>query len=145
MMGELGDIDQLDNLLRGATNPGALAEVDIDRARELLGDESAESLERMAELAKLLEEQGLIENKEGTYELTPRAIRKIGNGALQELFKRMSADTLGKHALEKTGAGHERDFDTKPYEYGDRFNLHIEKTLRNAVARTGGGLSLIHI
>ena len=95
MMGELGDIDQLDNLLRGATNPGALAEVDIDRARELLGDESAESLERMAELARLLEEQGLIENKEGTYQLTPRAIRKIGNGALQELFKRMSADTLG--------------------------------------------------
>ena len=139
MMGELGDIDQLDNLLRGATNPGALAEVDIDRARELLGDESAESLERMAELAQLLEEQGLIENREGKYELTPRAIRKIGNGALQELFKRMSADTLGKHALEKTGAGHERDFDTKPYEYGDRFNLHIEKTLRNAVARTGGG------
>ena len=36
---ELGDIDQLENLLRGATNPGALAEVDIDRARELLGDE----------------------------------------------------------------------------------------------------------
>ena len=139
MMGELGDIDQLDNLLRGATNPGALAEVDIDRARELLGDESAESLERMAELARMLEEQGLIENKEGKYELTPRAIRKIGNGALQELFKRMSADTLGKHALEQTGAGHERDFDTKPYEYGDRFNLHIEKTLRNAVARTGGG------
>jgi len=139
MMGELGDIDQLDNLLRGATNPGALAEVDIDRARDLLGEESAESLERMAELARMLEESGLIENKEGKYELTPRAIRKIGNGALEELFKRMSADTLGKHALEKTGAGHERDFDTKPYEYGDRFNLHIEKTLRNAVARTGGG------
>ena len=142
MMGELGDIDQLDNLLRGATNPGALAEVDIDRARELLGDSSAESLERMAELAELLEQQGLIENREGAYELTPRAIRKIGNGALQELFTRMSADTLGKHALEKAGAGHERDFDTKPYEYGDHFNLHIEKTLRNAVARTGGGIPI---
>ena len=142
MMGELGDIDQLDNLLRGATNPGALAEVDIDRARELLGDASAESLERMAELAELLEQQGLIENREGAYELTPRAIRKIGNGALQELFTRMSADTLGKHALEKAGAGHERDFDTKPYEYGDHFNLHIEKTLRNAVARTGGGIPI---
>ncbi len=139
MMGELGDIDQLDNLLRGATNPGALAEVDIDRARDLLGEESAESLERMAELARMLEESGLIENREGKYELTPRAIRKIGNGALDELFKRMSPDTLGKHALERTGAGHERDFDTKPYEYGDRFNLDIGKTLRNAVGRTGGG------
>ena len=70
----------------GATNPGALAEVDIDRARDLLGDESAESLERMAELARMLEEAGLIENSEGRYELTPRAIRKIGNGALEEIF-----------------------------------------------------------
>ncbi len=38
-MNELGDLDQLENLLRGATNPGALAEVDLDRARELLGDD----------------------------------------------------------------------------------------------------------
>jgi uncharacterized protein with von Willebrand factor type A (vWA) domain len=140
MMGELGDIDQLDNLLRGATNPGALAEVDIDRARDLLGEESAESLERMAEIARMLEESGLIENREGRYELTPRAIRRMGNGALEEIFKRMSPDMLGKHHLERTGQGHERDFDTKAYEYGDRFNLHIEKTLRNAVARTGGGI-----
>ncbi len=140
MMGELGDIDQLDNLLRGATNPGALAEVDIDRARELLGEESAESLERMAELARMLEESGLIENREGRYELTPRAIRRMGAGALEEIFKRMSPDALGRHAVERTGHGHERDYDTKRYEYGDRFNLHIEKTLRNAVGRTGGGI-----
>ena len=44
MMQELGDIDQLENLLRGATSPGALAEVDLDRARELLGDDAAKSL-----------------------------------------------------------------------------------------------------
>ena len=30
----LGDIDQLENLMRGATNPGALAEADIDKVRE---------------------------------------------------------------------------------------------------------------
>ena len=37
IMNELGDLDQLEQLMRGAANPGALAEVDIDRARELLG------------------------------------------------------------------------------------------------------------
>ncbi len=142
MMGELGDIDQLDNLLRGASNPGALAEVDIDRARELLGEESAASLERMAEVARMLEEAGLIENREGRYEMTPRAIRKIGNGALDELFKRMSADALGKHELHRSGRGHERNFETKPYEFGDPFNLSIEKTLRNAVTRSGGGVPI---
>src|ERR687893_21740 len=49
-------MDQLENLLRGATNPGALAEVDIDRARQLLGDDAARSLENMARIAKMLEE-----------------------------------------------------------------------------------------
>src|SRR5439155_8867819 len=37
LMQDLGDMDQLENLLRGATSPGALAEGDVDRARELLG------------------------------------------------------------------------------------------------------------
>ena len=140
MMGELGDIDQLDNLLRGANNPGALAEVDIDRARDLLGEESAESLERMAELARLLEEAGLIENSEGRYELTPRAIRRIGHGALEEIFKRMSQDMTGQHSLSEAGTGHEREHETKPYEYGDAFNLDIPQTLRNAISRSGGGV-----
>ena len=140
LMGELGDLDQLDNLLSSAASPGALAEVDIDRARDLLGDESAESLQRLAELARMLEEAGLIENREGAYELTPRAIRRIGSGALEEIFKRLSPSALGGHAIERSGVGHERDFDTKPFEYGDRFNLHIHKTLRNAVARSGGGV-----
>jgi uncharacterized protein with von Willebrand factor type A (vWA) domain len=139
MMQELGDIDQLENLLRGATNPGALAEVDIDRARELLGDDAAKSLDRMAQMARMLEEAGLINNKEGSLELTPRAIRRLGQNALNDLFRKLANDKVGKHQLERTGAGHERDYDTKPYEFGDAFNLHIERTIRNAIQRTGGG------
>ena len=49
-MQELGDLDQLENLLRNASNPGALAEADMDRVRDLLGDDAARSLERLAEL-----------------------------------------------------------------------------------------------
>jgi uncharacterized protein with von Willebrand factor type A (vWA) domain len=139
MMQELGDIDQLENLLRGATSPGALAEVDLDRARELLGDAAAESLDRMSELARQLEEAGLIENKEGRFELTPRGIRRIGQNALSDLFKKMDSNQIGRHELERTGVGHERDYDTKPYEFGDPFNLNIERTVRNAIRRTGGG------
>jgi uncharacterized protein with von Willebrand factor type A (vWA) domain len=139
MMQQLGDIDQLENLLRGATNPGALAEVDVDRARQLLGDEAADSLARMAELTRMLEEAGLIENKEGRFELTPRGIRRIGQNALNDLFKKLSNDKLAQHELQKSGAGHELEYDTKPYEFGDPFNLHIERTVRNAVRRSGGG------
>ncbi len=139
LMERLGDMDQLENLLRSATSPGALAEVDLDRARELLGDDAAASLERLAELAKLLEEAGLIEQREGRLELTPKGIRRIGQNALSELFARLRRDMAGQHEIERTGAGHERAYETKAYEFGDPFNLHIERTVRNAIRRTGGG------
>ena len=54
-MQELGDLDQLENLLRNASNPGALAEADMDRVRDLLGDDAARSLERLAELTRMLD------------------------------------------------------------------------------------------
>ena len=139
MMQELGDLDQLENLLRGASSPGALAEVDLDRARELLGDDAARSLEQMAELAKQLEEAGLIENKEGRLELTPRGIRRIGQNALDDLFAKLATDKIGQHQITRLGIGHERDFSTKPYEFGDAFNLDINATVRNAIRRGGGG------
>jgi len=135
LMGELGDLDQLENLLRGATNPGALAEVDVERARQLLGDDAADSLDRLAELTKMLEDQGLIEHREGRLELTPQGIRKLGHNALSELFRRLDKDLMGGHRIDRLGLGHERSFDTKPYEFGDPFNLDIGKTVRNAIAR----------
>ncbi len=139
VMNELGDLDQLEQMMRNASNPGALAEVDLDRARELLGPEAADSLEKMAELARMLEEAGLIENREGRYELTPAGLRQVGKHALNDLFSKLARDKFGQHELTRTGLGHERSQDTKPYEFGDPFNLHIERTIRNAVARSGGG------
>ncbi len=139
MMAELGDLDQLENLMQSATQPGALAEADLDRARELLGDDSARSLEQLAKLAKQLEDAGLIQNKEGRLELTPRGLRRIGDNALDDLFSKLAKDKLGRHELSSTGIGHERTYDTKPYEWGDPFNLHIGKTVRNAVSRGGAG------
>ena len=139
LMERLGDMDQLENLLRGATNPGALAEVDIDRARQLLGDDAAESLDRMSQVARMLEEAGLIETREGRFELTPRGIRRIGQNALADLYRKLRQDRTGDHRLDRTGAGHERAYETKPYEYGDPFALSIERTVRNAVTRNGAG------
>jgi uncharacterized protein with von Willebrand factor type A (vWA) domain len=136
---ELGDLDRLEQLLRGAAQPGALAEADIDRARELMGDEAARSLDELANLTRLLQEAGLIDQREGRLELTPKGLRRIGRNALHDLFQKLARDRLGRHDLEQTGVGHERTYETKAYEFGDPFNLQIEKTVRNALTRAGGG------
>jgi uncharacterized protein with von Willebrand factor type A (vWA) domain len=139
LMQELGNIDSLENLLRNATNPGALADVDFDAARDLLGETGAKALDKLSELTKMLERAGLIEQKDGRLELTPKGLRRVGANALDELFSKLAKDKLGRHEMVRTGIGQERTYDTKPYEFGDPFNLSIEKTVRNAIRRTGGG------
>ena len=135
LVDRLGQIDALESLLAGATSPGALAEVDPDVVSALLGDDGARSLERLAELSRLLEDAGLVERREGRLELTPRGLRRIGDNALRDLFARLARDRLGRHADEREGPGHERSYDTKPYEFGDPFNLNIERTIRNSLLR----------
>ncbi|MEP1126459.1 MAG: hypothetical protein ABJH68_21450 [Ilumatobacter sp.] len=137
-MQELGDIDQLENLLRNASSPSALAEADMDKVRDLMGDDAAKSLERLAELTKQLEQAGLVENKEGKLELTPKGLRKIGSNALKELFSKMSKDMAGQHEMSQFGVGHERTYDSKAYEYGDPFQLDLNRTIRNALTRRAG-------
>ncbi len=139
LLDQLGDIDALENLLRNATNPGQLAEVDLDRVRDLLGDDAARSLSQLAELAKMLEEAGLIEQREGRMELTPKGIRRIGQRALGDLFRRLLQDRAGRHEVERAGFGHERSNEHKTYEFGDPLHLDVARTIKNAITRTGGG------
>jgi uncharacterized protein with von Willebrand factor type A (vWA) domain len=134
-MQELGDLEQLDNLLRNASSPSALAEADLDRVSELLGEDVAQSLQKMAEITKKLKEAGLIE-------MTPRGLRKIGEKALRDVFGALDKDRLGQHQVERIGVGHERTYDTKPYEYGDPFQLDLQQTLRNALKREGSSVPI---
>ena len=141
-MQELGELDQLDNLLRNASSPSALAEADLERVRELLGEDAAKSLEQMAQLTKKLKDAGLIDQIEGKLELTPSGLRKIGANALRDVFGSLEKDRLGQHQVERLGVGHERTYDTKPYEYGDPFQLDLQRTLRNALQRQGSTVPL---
>ncbi|MFZ9628849.1 MAG: vWA domain-containing protein [Ilumatobacteraceae bacterium] len=138
-MQELADLDAIDELLRNSTSPAALAEADLDKVRDLLGDDAAASLERLAELTRMLEEQGLIRNREGRLELSPKGLRAIGTNALRDLYTKLAKDTAGQHQSRSVGHGHERAYDTKPYEFGDPFSLDLERTIRNAIRRNGPG------
>jgi uncharacterized protein with von Willebrand factor type A (vWA) domain len=139
LMNELADLDQLEAMMSQANNPAGLAEIDIDRAADLLGTDAARSLDQLAKLARQLREAGLIDQREGRLELTPRGLRAIGQNALSDLFSRLVKDRMGRHHVESVGQGHERTYETKAYEWGDPFNLSIERTVRNAIGRAGAG------
>jgi uncharacterized protein with von Willebrand factor type A (vWA) domain len=138
-MAELGELQSMEGMLRQATNPAQLAEVDVEKVRQMLGDEAADSLDKLAQLTKMLEDAGLVNRKEGRLELTPRGLRAIGNNSLRELFSKLSKDKFGQHKIQKDGSGHERSYNSKPYEFGDPFRLDLNQTIRNALRRQGSG------
>jgi uncharacterized protein with von Willebrand factor type A (vWA) domain len=139
VMEELQQMDQLERELRRARDPGDLDDINRADVERLLGEEAARDLERLKELAKKLEEAGYLENKGGRLEMTARAIRKIADKALRDVFSHLKRDRFGRHAVSRRGAGGDRTDDAKRYEFGDPFLLDLKETLMNAVERNGAG------
>jgi len=72
-------------------------------------------------------------------ELTPRGVRRIGQKALRDLYARLKQDRFGDHRISVPGLGGDRAEETKLYEFGDAFDLHVERTIMNALSREGPG------
>ena len=137
LMGELQAADELIDQVQRADRSSDLASIDRDLLRDLLGDEEAESLDDLKALAKALEEAGYIRPAGDKWELTPRGARMIGQRALGEIYARLRHQNLGSHALPEEGRFGDALEQTKPYEYGDPFHLHMPRTIRNAIDRDG--------
>jgi len=139
LMGVLQEMDELERQMRDAQRTGDLDRLDAGKLRELVGDEDAQALEQLQALLKQLEDEGMINRKGERLELTARGIRRIGQKALQDVFAQLQRDAFGRHRLPERGFGGERDEATKPYVFGDPFELNLERTIMNAINREGAG------
>lgn len=140
VMEGLQELDDLERSLRDATAGGGIEGVDPEEVERLLGEDSREALEQLADIARRLEEQGVIQQRDGRWELTPRAIRKLGEKALREVFGRLAKGRVGGHRIEPAGRGGDLTGETKPYEFGEPFDLNLHRSLMNAVTRRGSGI-----
>ncbi len=139
LMEELQQMDQLERQMRRAERAEDLAEIDPAQVEKLLGEDAARDLDKLREIAKKLEEAGYLERRGDRLELTARAIRKIADKALRDIFTHLRRDRFGRHVVSHRGAGGDRSDDTKRYEFGDPFLLDLKETLMNAVERAGPG------
>lgn len=139
LMGEMQSFEDLEGQLQAAQMDGDLSHVDLDQLRETLGEEAVDAIEQMQQLLEVLEEAGFIDRNAEGFELTPRGMRMIGQKALGEIFKTLRRQSLGNHALPEQGRFGDRIEETKVHEYGDPFNLHMARTLQNALRRRGPG------
>lgn len=139
LMDELQKTDKLQEQLAEVGRQGSLQDVDAEALEQILGPEGRRELEKLRELEQRLEAAGYLKRKGDRLELTPKGVRKIGQKALNDIFSRLKMGRHGGHRTDRRGVGIEATHDTKPYEYGDHFNLDLQHSVMNAVSRRGAG------
>jgi uncharacterized protein with von Willebrand factor type A (vWA) domain len=139
LLREMQEMDELEREIRGVRALEDLDNVDREQVERLLGPEAAEDLQRLKDLTRQLEEAGYLEREGDELSLTARAIRKIADQALRDVFAVLKRDRLGGHEMNRRGLGGDQTDETKAYEFGDPFLLDLKETVMNALERGGRG------
>ena len=139
VIADLSHLDAMERALRDTYRGQPMPGEQRQEMEELLGEDAVRAIDRLNQLLQEMEDQGYVERAEGGLKLTSQGIRRIGQKALRDLFANLKRDRFGPHELRKTGDGVEAADETKPWEFGDPFRLHVERTVLNAVKREGGG------
>ncbi|MBI2851751.1 MAG: VWA domain-containing protein [Chloroflexi bacterium] len=141
-----GDLDKALQMLQLMNPPipedSQLSEEALQDSQQPLPDLEAARLaeaERLREITRILEEAGYIRLKDdGTWELTSRGMRKIGHKVLAEMFADIKLDRKKSRNVNLKSIQRERTGETRKFEFGDDLELHVQKTLMNAIGRQAG-------
>jgi len=136
-LAELADLAELEDALR-QNYPGArLDDIDEDAVRRALGRQAVDDMEALRQIERELERQGYLERSDGKLELTPKAVRRLGETALRRVFADLPEGGHGDHDQHDAGQAGEVTGSTRPWHFGDEQAIDTAATVRNALLRGG--------
>ena len=134
-LAELADLAELDDALR-QDYPGArLDDVDEEAIRRALGRQAVDDMEALRQIERELERQGYLQRTDGKLELTPKAVRRLGQTALRKVFAQLPDGGTGDHDQRDAGQAGEYTGSTRPWRFGDEQAIDAAATVRNALLR----------
>jgi uncharacterized protein with von Willebrand factor type A (vWA) domain len=132
---DLADLADLEAAL-GQDYPGArLDDIDEESIRRSLGRQAVDDMEALRQIERELERQGYLQRTAGKLELTPKAVRRLGETALRQIFADLPEGRLGDHDQHDAGQAGERTGATRPWQFGDEQAIDTPATVRNALLR----------
>ena len=139
---ELEEIDRLLKQLEEAAKTAQIGIIDMEALAEYAEAGDMEKLNELAQmiekyLRELAEQQGLEKTAQG-YRLTPKAYRLFQGRLLERIFSNLEASRTGRHQGPIVGEGAVEMQQTKQYEFGDSLaNMDIPGSLINCMLRHG--------
>jgi uncharacterized protein with von Willebrand factor type A (vWA) domain len=137
-LAELADLGELETAF-GQDYPGAsLDDIDEEAVRRAFGRQAVDDIEALRRIERELERQGYLTRNAGQLELTPKAVRRLGDTALRKIFADLNfGGQPGDHDQQDAGQAGEFTGTTRPWVFGDEQPLDVPATVRNAVLRGG--------
>ncbi len=136
-LAELADLAELEDALR-QDYPGArLDDVDEEAIRRALGRQAVDDMAALRRIERELEQQGYLQRADGKLELTPKAVRRLGDTALRRVFADLPQGRLGDHDQHDAGQAGDYTGSTRPWQFGDEQAIDAAATVRNALLRSG--------
>lgn len=136
-LAELSDLGRLESALSQSYAGARLDDVDEEAVRRALGRRAVDDLEELRRIERELERQGYLQRSGGELELTPKAVRRLGETALRRVFSALETGGRGDHDLDDAGAGGEPTGGSRAWRFGDEQPLDVVRTVGNAVRRGG--------
>ncbi|HXA60440.1 MAG TPA: hypothetical protein VNW94_14880 [Streptosporangiaceae bacterium] len=132
-LAELADLAELEAALR-QDYPGArLDDIDEEAIRRALGRQAVDDLAGLRRIEQELERQGYLNRRAGNLELTPKAVRRLGETALRRVFSKLEAGRRGDHDQRDAGQAGELTGSSREWRFGDEQPIDVVRTLSNAV------------
>jgi uncharacterized protein with von Willebrand factor type A (vWA) domain len=136
-LAELADLADVEDALR-QDYPGArLDDIDEEAVRRALGRQAVDDMEALRQIERELERQGYLQRTDGKLELTPKAVRRLGETALRRVFADLPEGGTGDHDQHDAGQAGEYTGSTRPWIFGDEQAIDTPTTVRNALLRGG--------
>ncbi len=139
MMRRLQAMQDLENAMRGGDPFNAVAQAGGHDPADLFGPSLGGQIEAVKDMAQSLLDAGYLQRDGDKLSLTARAIRKLGDASLREIFKQLKQDRQGGHVMARKGTGGDITQESRPYQFGDPFLVDIKSTVMNGVYRDGRG------
>jgi len=137
---ELADLADLESALAQDYAGASLDDVDEEAVRRALGRQAVDDIEALRQVERELERQGYLTRSGGNLELTPKAVRRLGDTALRRVFAGLENGARGgDHDLRDAGQAGELTGATREWEFGDEQPIDVPATVRTALLRSPGG------
>ncbi|SFS69744.1 vWA domain-containing protein [Saccharopolyspora flava] len=134
-MAELGEMDRLAEQLSQSYPGASLEDIDLEALERQLGPQATVDAQRLSQIERQLRDQGLLRRApDGSLQLSPRAMRRLGENALQSVISQLGT-RRGERDTDRAGAAGELTGTTRPWTYGDAEPWDAVRTVRNAVLR----------